>query len=93
MGQSEKQPSKLKLYKVTVEFTYYAAVERGDDAKTFAQQAWDDDGPEYVSLVLVEDRNHEIAGEWLPESLVYGGEGNVELGEMLDKLPRKGERK
>lgn len=76
-----------KLYEVEVRFTYYAQAESASEAEEFARDAWEDGGADSLRVQEVRHADHRIT--WAPECLVYGTEGDVELGDLLAELPSK----
>lgn len=78
-----------RLYEVEVTFTYYAQAESVQEAKKHTAQAWDDGGAGETRVRVVEHSDHRLAEDWAPESLVYGADTDVELGDLLEQLPAR----
>lgn len=81
--------SERRLYEVEVRFTYYAEAESPREAEDFADDAWRDGGLERALVREVQHSDHRLIGEWSPECLVYGTESDVELSDLLEKLPAR----
>jgi hypothetical protein len=83
-----------KLFRVTVEFDFYAYAEDQYDAMDMARDAADDFNLDDCAIYEeVKTQPRYLSDGWTRDSLVYDSDsGDIELGTLLDKLPKEGER-
>jgi hypothetical protein len=83
--------SEKKLFLVTVEFDFYAYAENEDEAMELARDAVDHVFVEdCVSTEEVKAQPRHLSDGWNRRSLVYHSDsGDIELGSLLDKLPKE----
>jgi len=86
--------SEKKLFRVTVEFDFYAYAEDQYDAMDLARDAVDDVNlDDCASAEEVKTQPRYLSDDWTRDSLVYHSDsGDIALGTVLDKLPKEGER-
>jgi hypothetical protein len=83
--------SDKKLYRVTVEFTYYAHVEDRLEALGYAAEALSDSFSGTTAAAQpVPYADSALAAGWGRDLLIYS-EDDITLGEALDLLPKRGE--
>lgn len=85
-------PAEKKLYKVTVEYTFYAAAESELAAIRLADEALNDaylcDCTEATEVQHSDESRFDAWGE---DDLIYHeGREDITLGSMLSKLPKRG---
>ena len=87
--------STKKLYAVEVLFRYYAHAESADEAESWAMEcARQADLPECASAVVVPHADCPLNEGWSRDDFVFHrGPRPILLGELLDALPRRPERK
>lgn len=82
--------SDKKLYRVTVEFTYYAHAEDRLEALGYASEALSDSYAGTTSAAQpVPYADSPLAQGWSRDLLIYS-EDDITLGEALDHLPKRG---
>lgn len=79
--------SERKLYECRVEFTYYAEARSLQEAAALVREVLATDGPDEPCVTEVRHRDWPLADGWVPESVVYGPQGDIALGELLRRLP------
>jgi len=78
--------SEKKLFRVSVEFEFYAYAEDEWDAQYFAQDALNDISVGDCATSMEVRPSHALAAGWSRDSLVYHEEsGDISLGSLLDK--------
>ena len=77
--------SEKKLYRVSVEFDFYAYAEDDYEARELAQDAVDGMIASDCAIAIEVKAGEPTLHDWSPYDLVYhnGGE-DIELGEVLD---------
>lgn len=79
--------SEKKLYRVSVEFDFYAYAEDDYEARELAQDAVDDMIASDCAIAIEVKAGDPISHDWTRDCLVYHNEGgDIELGEVLDGL-------
>ena len=80
-----------KLFHVTMEFSYYAYAEDAHEAERYADEALSNAGTSGAYAREVQYKDDAIDADWSRDSLVYTdrGEGDTELGKLLDALPER----
>jgi hypothetical protein len=86
--------SEKKLFRVTVEFDFYAYAEDQYDAMDLARDAADAVNlNDCASAEEVKTQPRYLSDDWTRDSLVYDSHGgDIALGTLLDKLPKEGGR-
>lgn len=80
-----------KLYRVDVEWAFYALAENEEEALDCARLAQrDNEATDCCWAREVEYANESLAEGWDRECLVYGGRNDVRLRDALSILPTKG---
>ncbi len=75
----------MKLYKCEYTFTYYAVAETPEDAQDLVIEAIETEThhPANTAVLQVKDTNHRIEDGWDRNSLVYGSNNELTLGQAL----------
>lgn len=70
-----------KLYRVTVEFTYYAVADTSIDAESHASDAFHDE--DWMSIASAQQVSQRELPDWDGDALVYGPDKDTTLDEAL----------
>lgn len=74
-----------KLYRVTVEMTYYVVADDEDDAESYIDEAMRDVDLSDTSMVFEVHRGNRPVGGWDLDCLVYGEhDGDLTLRDAMD---------
>ena len=86
--------SEKRLYSVEVLFRYYAHAESATEAESWATEcARQGNLPDCASAVVVPHADYPLETGWQRDDFVFTrGPRPVLLGEVLDTLPKRGER-
>ena len=75
----------MKLYKCEYTLTYYAVAETPEDAQDLLSEAIETEHhhASNTAVLQIKDPNHRIEDGWDRNSLVYGADNELTLGQAL----------